>query len=160
MTAEAAHDANRVYRDRDGALHINGAPVFNDSEEDVSAQLEALNDLSAAKITSIGGQSSGVLGALVGGVAAGYKLARGVAAVTGSATVVTGLTTVVAVVAVAQDDLDGDALMGVSASIGDQAGSPAAGSIYVKAWKSNGDGDATMVAATAEKNVNWVAIGT
>lgn len=96
----------------------------------------------------------------VAGVAAGYKVARGVAAITGSGTVVTGLTTVVAVVATAQDDLDGDALAGVSATIGDQAGTPAAGSVILKCWKNNADGDATMVAASAAKNVNWIAIGT
>lgn len=160
MTAEAGHDPSRVYRSQDGAFHVNSAPFYNDSEEDISAQLEALNDLSAAKITSIGGQGAGVLAAIVGGVAAGYKVARGVEAVTGSGTVVTGLATVVAVIATPQDDLDGDALMGVSATIGDQAGTPAAGSVILKAWKSNGDGDATMVAATAEKDINWVAIGT
>jgi hypothetical protein len=99
------------------------------------------------------------INALVGGVAGGYKVARGVAAVTGTETVVTGLTTVVAVIATPQSDLDGDALAGISATIGDQAGSPAAGSIILKCWKSNGDGDATLVAATAAKDVNWIAIG-
>ena len=104
--------------------------------------------------------TAAIVNALISGVAAGYKVARGVAAVTGTATVVTGLATVVAVTATAQDDLDGDTLAGVSASIGDQAGAPAAGSVYLKAWKNNADGDATMVAANAAKNVNWIAIGT
>jgi len=97
---------------------------------------------------------------LLQGLAAGYKIARGVEAVTGTATVVTGLATVVAVLATAQDDLDGDTLAGVSATIGDQNGAPAAGSVYLKAWKNNADGDATMVAANAAKSVNWIAIGT
>lgn len=96
----------------------------------------------------------------VAGVAAGYKVARGVAAVTGTLTVVTGLATVVAVNATAQSDLDGDALAGVSATIGDQAGTPAAGSVILKAWKNNADGDATMVAANAAKDLNWIAVGT
>lgn len=103
---------------------------------------------------------SGAVADALTGVASGYKVARGVAAVTGTATVVTGLATVVAVAVTAQDDLDGDTLMGVSATIGDQAGTPAAGSVILKAWKSNGDGDATMVAADAAKNLNWIAIGT
>jgi len=97
---------------------------------------------------------------LTQGVAAGYKIARGVEAVTGTATVVTGLATVVAVMATPQDDLDGDTLAGVSATIGDQNGAPAAGSVILKAWKNNADGDATMVAAGAAKSINWVAIGT
>ena len=92
-----------------------------------------------------------------------YKIARGVSAVTGTATVATGLTTVVAVTATAQDDLDGDALAGVSATIGDQAGTPAAGSVILKAWKvttGGAAGNPTLIAANAAKNVNWVAVGT
>ena len=96
------------------------------------------------------------------GVAAGYKIARGVAAVTGTLTVVTGLTTVVAVDATAQDNLDGDALAGVSATKGDQAGTPAAGSVILKAWKvtiGGAAGNPTLIAATVAKNVNWIAVG-
>lgn len=92
-----------------------------------------------------------------------YKVARGVAAVTGTGTVVTGLTTVVSIIATAVDDLDGDALAGVSATIGDQAGTPAAGSVILKAWKvttGGAAGNPTLIAATAAKNINWVAVGT
>lgn len=94
------------------------------------------------------------------GVAAGYKLARGQATtVAASDTIVSGLTTIVAVVAVLDDD-PVDGCQFVSASIGNQAGSPAAGSFYLKTWKAT-DGDATLVAATTfTKKVNWVAIGT
>lgn len=97
---------------------------------------------------------------LTQGVAAGYKIARGqqttVAAVD---TVVTGLTTVVAVVA-SYDDDPGDANLLVSATIGNQAGAPAAGSIIIKTWKTDGV-DPTPVAATAfGKKVNWIAVGT
>lgn len=104
--------------------------------------------------------SSGGASALVAGVAAGYKVARGVAAVTGTLTVVTGLATVVAVVAAAEDDPDGVALAAVSATIGDQAGSPAAGSVIVKAWKVTAVDNATLIAASAEKSINWIAVGT
>jgi hypothetical protein len=90
---------------------------------------------------------------LPGAVAAGYKVARGVAAITGSGAVVTGLATIVAVV-------DGVALAAVSATIGDQAGSPAAGSITLKAWKVTATGDATLIAATAAASINWIAVGT
>lgn len=104
--------------------------------------------------------TAAIVNALISGVAAGYKLARGVGAVTGTATVVTGLATVVAVIATPQADLDGDTLAGVSATIGNQAGAPAAGSVILKCWKNNADGDASMVAANAAKDVNWIAIGT
>jgi hypothetical protein len=99
------------------------------------------------------------LGAIVTAVANGYKIARGVAAVTGTATVATGLTSVVAVIATAASDLDGDTLAGVSATIGDQAGAPVAGSVILKAWKVTGDADVTFIAANAAKNINWLAIG-
>ncbi len=45
-----------------------------------------------------------------------------------------------------------------SASIGDQAGAPAAGSILLKTWKPTATGDATPIAATTfGKKVNWWA---
>lgn len=94
------------------------------------------------------------------GAASGYKVARGVASVTGTLTVVTGLATVVAVIATAQDDPDGVALAMVSATIGNQAGAPAAGSVILKTWKVTATGNATLIAATAAKAVNWLAIGT
>lgn len=95
------------------------------------------------------------------GVAAGYKLARGQhTTVTASDTVVTGLATVVAVVAVLDSDPTVDPLF-VTASIGDQSGAPAAGSIYIKSWKPTGVDDATPIAATTfTKKVNWIAVGT
>lgn len=105
-------------------------------------------------------QDAGASASFLMGASGAFHVRAGVAAVTGTADVVTGLATVVAVIVAAQDDLDGDTLSGVSATIGDQAGTPAAGSITINAWKSNGDGDATNVAATAEKDVNWIAIGT
>jgi hypothetical protein len=75
-------------------------------------------------------------------------------------TVVTGLNTVVSVVAVLEAD-PGDDPMLVSAQIGDQAGSPAAGSIIIKTWKNTGGTDPTPLAATTfTKKVNWIAIGT
>lgn len=94
-------------------------------------------------------------------VAAGYKIARGVAAVTnagsGIATVVTGLATVVAVVAAMVDDPTTTCEM-VTSSIGNQAGAPAAGSVYLKGWKTLGGTPAAMTTTTVD--VNWIAIGT
>jgi hypothetical protein len=49
----------------------------------------------------------------------------------------------------------------VSATIGDQAGSPAAGSIIIKTWQNTSGSDPTPTAATTfGKKVNWIAIGT
>lgn len=121
---------------------------------EITATAAEINQLSGATITAA------ALTALAKGVAAGYKIARGVSAVTGTATVATGLATVVAVVAIPQDDLDGTTLLGVSATIGDQTGTPAAGSVILKCWKATASGNVTAIAATAAKNVNWIAIGT
>lgn len=97
----------------------------------------------------------------VGGVAAGYKVARGQATtVTAADTIATGLSTVVAVVA----SLDSDPVDNpewVSSTIGDQAGSPAAGSFILKTWQNTSGTDPTPTAATTfGKKVNWIAIGT
>jgi hypothetical protein len=59
------------------------------------------------------------------------------------------------------DDSPGDDPMLVSATIGDQAGTPAAGSVIIKTWKNTGGTDPTPLAATTfTKKVNWIAIGT
>ena len=95
------------------------------------------------------------------GVAAGYKVARGtVTPTSASHTVVTGLTTVVAAVA----SLKGAPTlthMFTAADIGDQAGTPAAGSILVKSYKPTGVADVTPIAATTPWSaVDWICIGT
>ncbi len=111
-----------------------------------------------------GATSAAATLALLGGtagVATGYKIARGVhTTVTASDTVVTGLSTVVAVVACLSSDPVDDPFM-ASATIGDQAGTPAAGSVLIKTWKNTGGTDPTPAAATTfSKLVNWIAIGT
>jgi predicted RecA/RadA family phage recombinase len=74
-------------------------------------------------------------------------------------TVVTGLALVVAAVA----SLDSDPVIGatdVVATIGDQAGAPAAGSIQIKSFKPTAVDNATPTAATTfSKKVNWIAVG-
>lgn len=100
----------------------------------------------------------------VQGVAAGYKIARGQkSTVTASDTVVTGLATVVSVVATLESD-PVDTCSLASAAIGDQAGSPAAGSVLIKTWMPTTGGVAgnpTLIAATTfTKKVNWIAVGT
>lgn len=88
------------------------------------------------------------------------RIARGQqTTVAASDTVATGLTKVVAAVASLDSDPTDDPML-ATASIGDQAGAPAAGSILVKTWKNTGGTDPTPVAATTfAKKVNWIAIG-
>lgn len=133
MAAEEGHELNRSYRDQDGNIHLNGASLFNASEVDIKTAPSA--------------------------VAAGYKIARGEAALDGSnpTNVITGLATVVAFVAT----LKGAAAPGDNTSVltVDLAG-PAAGSADVYAWKNTGGTDPTLVASTETESFYWVAIGT
>ncbi len=79
--------------------------------------------------------------------------------VAASDTIVTGLSTLVSVVATLDSDPVDDPEW-VSASIGDQAGAPAAGSFLLKTWKNTGGTDPTPAAATTfSKKVNWMAWG-
>ncbi|MDQ2084705.1 DUF2190 family protein [Xanthobacteraceae bacterium Astr-EGSB] len=96
---------------------------------------------------------------LLPGAAGGAKMAAGQhTTVTATDTVVTGLGTVISVVASFDTD-PADANTYVSASAGDQAGAPAAGSIIIKTWKQSGS-DPTPIAADAfAKKVNWIAFG-
>jgi|DewCreStandDraft_4_1066084.scaffolds.fasta_scaffold78472_3 hypothetical protein len=118
---------------------------------------------SAAELNILDGvtKTAAQINLLVAGVAGGYKIARGVhTTVAASDTVVTGLATVVAIVATLESDPTVDPLM-VSASIGNQTGAPAAGSVYIKTWSPTAVDDVTPIAATTfGKKVNWVAIGT
>lgn len=93
------------------------------------------------------------------GTAAGKKVVGGqLTTSTATDTVITGLTTVTSCVASYETD-PADANFLVSCAIGDQAGTPAAGSVIIKSWKTDGT-DPTPVAATSlTKKVNWVAYG-
>lgn len=95
------------------------------------------------------------------GVAAGYKVARGTVTPAASPqTVITGLATVVAVVVSLKGDPTVDMTM-VSASVGNQAGAPAAGSFVLKSWKPTGTADTAPAAVTTGwLAVDWVAVGT
>jgi hypothetical protein len=117
---------------------------------------------SAAEINAMDGvtKSAAEINLLVAGVAAGYKIARGVATIdAASKDIATGLTSVVAVVC----SLVGDPSMThmlSTATVGDQAGAPAAGSIRIKSWKPTAVDNATPIAATSTfANVAWIAIG-
>lgn len=106
-----------------------------------------------------------VLDTLLGvqGLAAGYKIARGVhTQVAASDTVVTGLATVVAVVANFSSAPTVKQLW-CHASIGDQAGSPAAGSVLISTLKPTAVDNCTPTAATdfsENLGIAWVAVGT
>lgn len=78
--------------------------------------------------------------------------------VTATDTIVTGLALVESVVACfATDPADPNTY--VSATKGDQAGTPDAGSFILKTWKQSGS-DPTPIAADAfSKVVNWIAVG-
>lgn len=95
---------------------------------------------------------------------AATRIARGQATtVAASDTIVTGLNTVVCAFA----NMDDDPVVGcsfASASVGNQSGAPAAGSILLKTWKPTTAGAAgnpdVIAATTFTKKVNWIAIGT
>ncbi len=79
--------------------------------------------------------------------------------VAASDTVVTGLSKVLSVVANFSTD-PADANFLVSTSIGDQAGTPAAGSFLLKTWQNTSGNDPTPAAAGSfSKVVNWIAVG-
>lgn len=78
--------------------------------------------------------------------------------VAASDTVVTGLAVVIAAGASLDSD-PGDDPEAVSVSVGDQAGTPAAGSILIKTWKNSGTDPTPTAASTFSKKVNYWAFG-
>jgi len=90
------------------------------------------------------------------------RLVRGVhTTVAASDTVATGLTAVIAILATLADDPATGEAEFVTASVGDQAGLPAAGSVYIKTWELAEAGPNTLAPATTfGKKINYLAIGT
>lgn len=136
--------------------------IGNPSAENV--YLPASDSVQSAAADKVANLTQAKLEALVQGVASGYKIARGVhTQVAASDTVVTGLATVVAVV-VGFGSAPTVKQLHCAGSIGDQAGSPAAGSILITTYKpTSASNDATPTAATDftdNVKVSWVAIGT
>ncbi len=76
----------------------------------------------------------------------------GVKAVTGTATQVTGLTTISSAVVSLKSDAS---LAGVSTTC-----TWTGGTITIKVWKATSSADCTPIAATVAKDVSWVAVGT
>lgn len=100
---------------------------------------------------------------LAQGVAGGYKIARGVhTQVAASDTVITGLATVIAVI-VGFGSAPTVKQLFCAGLIGDQAGTPAAGSVLINTYKPTAVNDVTPIAATDFSDnvkIAWVAIGT
>jgi hypothetical protein len=115
--------------------------------------------VSGLKIGTGGGtavaRTAAELNLITQGVAAGYKIARGIhTTVDEDDTVATGLATVVAVVvSLESDPVSGAAF--VTGVVGNQAGAPAAGSIQIKTFELD-----LTAGTTFSKLVNWIAIGT
>jgi len=119
------------------------------------------NVASGGALKIAGTDRTAVLSTAPAAVASGYKLARGQATTaSASDTIASGLTTVVAVVCSYETDV-ADANSWVTCAIGDQAGTPAAGSFLLKTWQNTSGTDPTPAAAGSfSKKVNWIAIGT
>lgn len=100
----------------------------------------------------------GVSATTVGGVAGGYKIARGSAVLDGSnpTPIATGLATVISFVAT-QNRTTAPGL-NTSLLTADIAG--AAGNVNVYGWKPTGAGDATLIASTGTESFYWIAVGT
>jgi hypothetical protein len=78
---------------------------------------------------------------------------------TASDTINTGLRKVLAVWAQLEDAPVAGCQL-ATASLGDQAGTPAAGTFLLKTWKATATADTAVVAATTfTKKVNWIAMG-
>lgn len=131
-----------------------GVPVFPAASGKVSATVHGESIGTATEATTTDGDAVEVIPSTKLRVA--YGQATTVAA---SDTIVTGLTTLTMAIAVLDSDPVDDPEM-ATASIGDQAGTPAAGSFLLKTWKNTGGTDPTPAAATTfSKKVNWIAIG-
>lgn len=90
----------------------------------------------------------------VAGVAAGYKLARGSADVTGTLAVNTGLATLgFLVLSLAKACSSGAAWVSHSALA-------SAGWSLLQVWALTSSGDATPVASDVAARVNWISVGT
>lgn len=134
-----------------------GDPLYWDNSAKLVTNVKGAN-LYIGKALEVAANPTAKGKVLLGG-ADGVRMASGQHTTVAAAdTIATGLALVSAVI-VSMDDDPVDGVMHVTATIGDQAGAPAAGSIIIKGWKST-DADATLIAATTfGKKVNWIAIG-
>ena len=154
VAAQAAVDALEVTPVAHAANHQNGGA---DEIAVATAAANAIPKAGAGATLAAGWIPD--LGQ-VAGVAAGYKLARGTGTPDATPyTIVTGLATVIAAVAVLKGAPTVNC-MGIQADVGDQAGTPAAGSIYIRTTKPTAVDNVTPIDATAWSTIDWIAIGT
>ena len=59
MATEAGHAPSRIYFDQNGDMHLNGAKIFNDAEEDIAPALESLDQISIAELEFLDGALAG-----------------------------------------------------------------------------------------------------
>ena len=130
------------------------------SGETYNSEQEMTNNIAGAVVAL---EAYALTGKGISGVGNGYRVARGVNRQASAAdTVVTGLATVVAVVANFEDAPTVKQLF-CNATIGNQAGAPAAGSIIIRTYKPTAVNDVTPLPSTDWSDnidVNWIAIGT
>ncbi len=149
------------------AIAQNGLKIGSGAGTAVTTTAAELNILdgvtsTAAELNILDGvtKTFSEINALVGGIAGGYKIARGVALVNNATfDVPTGLTTPVAVVC----SLVGDPSithMWSTSTIGNQTNAPVAGSIRITSFKPTAVDNVTPTAASSTfANVAWIAIG-
>ena len=94
----------------------------------------------------------------VQGVAASYKMARGIVAITATLQQATGLTTVVswAVVPLCAGTTPANDGMTITA----ETAASTAGSINIQRWVPTANTTNTLIAATTAGTVGWLAVGT
>jgi len=91
----------------------------------------------------------------VDGVAAGYHLARGSQAVTTSAAINTGLTSIVEAVATVEGSAVPSAVIAVTCKP-----NATGATLNVYGWKHTSAATTTLIAATAAATISWIAVGT
>lgn len=127
----------------------------HDADEDLGAIGKRYRKVHAVTLVPGNDGREIALASLPVAVTAGIKIARGQHTTVAAAdTVVTGLASVVAVV-VSFNAVPVSGADMVTASIGDQAGSPAAGSVIIETHEAD-----YTDAVTFSRVVNWIAIGT
>jgi len=122
-----------------------------------SGMVVVFDDANNNKILSIKqGHSSNVdIGLVSTGYAAGYKVARGTNHATWTATITTGLTTIVAF-AFGRDSMQASTANNAETV----CGKVSSGTLYVYRYKHTSAINPTLIAATTPATLNWVAVGT
>jgi predicted RecA/RadA family phage recombinase len=136
-----------------------GDPIYWDNSNKRCTNVKTTAFLRIGVATAAAANPTATGHVKLGGLPAIRTIGGQATTATASDTIVTGLAALISVVATLDSD-PGDDPEWVSASIGDQAGAPAAGSFLLKTWKNTSGSDPTPAAATTfSKKVNWIAYG-